>query len=273
MTAGLTVLHVSPHPDDEMIGAGATLMELRDFGHRVVNLACGLGRPADRGRRRAELEEACGQAGFELLVHDPPLEISVADDLAVARRTLADSLARLIPKLDAAILVSPSPHDGHHGHEVVARAVTDALGAIHGPPPRWWIWGLWADLPLPTLVTLYDERRMEELLAALAAYRGEVVRNDYPGLVRARATVNRVLGAEKVFGTGAPGFDAPFADLLTETLPAVERPWHAAGPRVLDPRDPLGGAEAGAPIDWWLDAPGFKDRMSRPARRILDTRP
>ena len=51
----------------------ATLMALRDAGWRVVNLACGLGRPAQHQRRRAEVEEACRRAGFELLPCEPPL--------------------------------------------------------------------------------------------------------------------------------------------------------------------------------------------------------
>ena len=51
-----TILHLSPHPDDEIAGAPATLMALREAGWRVVNVACGLGRPAQHQRRRAEVE-------------------------------------------------------------------------------------------------------------------------------------------------------------------------------------------------------------------------
>ena len=36
-----TLLHLSPHPDDELAGMPATLMALRDAGWRIVNLACG----------------------------------------------------------------------------------------------------------------------------------------------------------------------------------------------------------------------------------------
>jgi len=31
------VLHLAPHPDDEALGAPATLLALRDAGHRVIN--------------------------------------------------------------------------------------------------------------------------------------------------------------------------------------------------------------------------------------------
>ena len=60
----ICVLHLSPHPDDEVLGAGATLMGLREHGHRVINLACSLGRPDQQERRRREVEEACERAGF-----------------------------------------------------------------------------------------------------------------------------------------------------------------------------------------------------------------
>ena len=87
----LTVLHLSPHPDDEVLGAGATLLGLREAGHRVINLACSLGRPEQQERRRAEVTEACRRAGFELIVHDPPLAL-----LGVQLSDAADQLRALL---------------------------------------------------------------------------------------------------------------------------------------------------------------------------------
>ncbi|MGO9823020.1 MAG: PIG-L family deacetylase, partial [Solirubrobacteraceae bacterium] len=75
MSGHPVVIGVSPHPDDELLGAPATLMGLRDAGWRVINFACALGRPEDHGRRRAELTRACELAGFELVIADPPVPI------------------------------------------------------------------------------------------------------------------------------------------------------------------------------------------------------
>ena len=47
-----TVLHLSPHPDDEIAGMPATLMALRDAGWRVVNVAA-----ASAGRRSTSAGE------------------------------------------------------------------------------------------------------------------------------------------------------------------------------------------------------------------------
>ena len=47
----MRVLQISPHPDDELLGAPATLIALAQAGHEVVNLAVSLGRDQDRPRR------------------------------------------------------------------------------------------------------------------------------------------------------------------------------------------------------------------------------
>ena len=59
----MRVLHISPHPDDELVGAPATLMALRDAGHEVTNLALSLGRPEDHDRRRAAIIIVPAQIG------------------------------------------------------------------------------------------------------------------------------------------------------------------------------------------------------------------
>ena len=130
---GPTVLSVSPHPDDELFGAGATLMTLRDAGWRVVNLACSLGRPADRARRRAELEQACRTARFELVIPDELPPIGRDDDLGLAQRVLGGTIASARRRFGAELIIGPSPHDAHHGHEVVGRAIRDAVESAGEP--------------------------------------------------------------------------------------------------------------------------------------------
>lgn len=243
----ITALHLSPHPDDEAIGAPATLLALREAGHRVINVACGLGRPGQAARREAELREACARGDFELVVLDPSLEI-------------AAWVAARVGEGDIDVVVSPSPHDGHPAHEVVGRAARE--GIERGGGAHWWMWGLWADLPLPTLLTEFGEARMAEALAILAAHAGELDRNDYAALVRARAVAARVLGAERAFGFGCAGLDPPYAELLTE-LAVHDGRWMAYGPRRLDAALPLLGAPGEHALDWWLDEPSFRDRLGR----------
>jgi LmbE family N-acetylglucosaminyl deacetylase len=245
-----TVLNLSPHPDDEVVGAGATLLALRDTGHSVINLAVTLGSDErERPRRLREVQTACARAGFELVVHDP-------------ERDLAAAVRALIAERGANLVVAPSPHDGHPRHEAVGRAARDAIeaGRGAGPPPRLWLWGLWADLPRPTLYHGFDEVLMRQATYVLEAHAGELERNDYPAAVRARATANRVLGAERVFGWGAPGRDQPFAELLMEAV-VGEEDWWTTTPRALDPQQPFQDPpEPAAAIGWWLREPSFTDR-------------
>jgi LmbE family N-acetylglucosaminyl deacetylase len=230
----------------------ATLLALREHGHRVVNLACGLGRPEQEERRRAELEAACSLAGFELRVADP------------ADRDDEGRLAAVVRELAAAegagLVVSPSPHDRHPAHELTGRAARAAAGAAG---LRWWMWGLWGDLPLPTLYHGFGEELLGRALQVLGAHEGELARNDYAALVRARAQANRVLGSERVFGWGAAMRPEHYAELLTEAVPDGAGGWTAGPARLLDPTKPLAGvgpARPARPLGWWLDAESFTDR-------------
>jgi LmbE family N-acetylglucosaminyl deacetylase len=267
----IKVLHLSPHPDDELIGAPATLMSLRDAGHRVMNVACSLGKPEQQERRREELKRAMELARFDWQEIDPPLPISRGDDLAKAQATLAATVRELVENDGYQLVMSPTPHDGHHGHEVVGRAAAEALEGLPNPP-RWWMWSLWADLPLPTLYVLFDEARKDEILRALKAHEGEVERSNYPAVVEGRSRAARVLGVERAFGFGEPtkgGANAwlleerrPYAELLTEAIRHDDE-WFAGGPRVPDFDDPLTSVEPAVPIGWWLAEPSVQERWRR----------
>jgi LmbE family N-acetylglucosaminyl deacetylase len=260
MSGARSVLSVSPHPDDELLGAPAALMALRDAGWRVVNLACSLGRPADRARRRAELVEACRLAGFELLIPHGIPAIGRGDDLVLAQRALSAAIGAALEDVQAGLIVGPSPHDGHHGHEVVGRAIRDAVEA-HGEPLHTIFWGLWADLPLPNVIVPFGQRRLAEIQRALGAHAGELVRNRLDRLVTSRAVAAAVLGPERVFGFGVSGTDSDYAELLTDVAWSPAEGWKLTAPRELDPAQPA-AAEGGQDVGWWLHARSVRSSLS-----------
>ena len=233
----MLVLHASPHPDDELVGAPATLMALRDAGHEVVNVACSLG----AAERRAELEEACARAGFELVVLD-------GDD------DLPERLRRLCERRTPGLVVGPSPHDRHPFHETVGRALVEAA------PERLWLWGLWGELPFPTTIVEFGDERLEEILHALEAHASQLTRNDYRRLVAGRGAAETVLAAELVFGFGAEGLARPYAEATTEVVRAGEG-WRLGTARLLDAADPC-PEPSGPEIGWWLHAPSAADGLA-----------
>jgi LmbE family N-acetylglucosaminyl deacetylase len=259
----LTLLHLAPHPDDELLGGPATMLALQSSGHRIINLACSLGRPEDRERRLAEARDSASRTGFELIVPSRPAAIGPGDDLDAAQAELATLIAELVRTEAVDIVFSPSPHDRHPGHEVVGRAALDVLTPLEEAAPAWWMWALWADLPFPTLITYFGPERLRQILDALEVHAGELERNDYRRLVRGRAEANAVLGPERVFGFGARG-GREFAELATEVV-IRDGEWRLGRPRELDPGDPL-AEPTRQPLSGWLRAPSITQGFGPPGR-------
>ncbi len=248
-------LHISPHPDDEVLGAPATLMSLRDAGWRVVNLACGLGRQADAERRAGELAEACRRAGFELVVSSQPVAIGKDDDLTLARTVMVEEIRRAIDRFRPQVIIGPSADDAHHGHQVVGHAIgqaVESLGASvptasepgsvdRGPEPVHVMrWGLWRDLPSANVMVPFGASRLAEIWDALAAHEGELARNRFERLLEGRALANAVLGPERLFGYGSPGISEEYAELLLDLAWSPSGGWLPTRPRIFDPHNPFG---------------------------------
>jgi len=207
-------LHVSPHPDDEVLGCGATLLGLQRAGWRIVNLTCSLGRPADRSRREQELDRALDVLGFEGMVVSPPVALSAGDDLVRAETRIRDAIEDVAAAVTPALVLAPHPGEAHHGHAVVGRAVAAAA-----PARSWWAWGLWRDLPRPNRYVPYGDEDLARLSTALAHHTGELARNAYADLLPARARARAIIGSERVLGFGSgPAAPQPYADLFEERV-------------------------------------------------------
>jgi hypothetical protein len=242
-------------------------MALRDAGWGVCNYAVSLGHPEAQGRRLAELREACRRARFELIVPDEPLAISSDDDLLLAEEDLVDRLSALLSAYD--LVISPSPHDRHHGHEVVGRAVRRALEQ-DGVPTRWWMWGLWSDLPFPNVICDFGPERLAEVTEALSAHAGDLGRTDYRRLVEGRARSWAVLGPERIFGFGqGPPMSSEGAEVVCE---AVRRngSWLLGTHRLLDPTQALSIQPTEASLGFWLNSLSLATQMRLLTKDLLE---
>ncbi len=260
-----TVVHVAPHPDDDALGCPGALMHLLDRGWNVISVLASLGFPDQWERRRAEFEEASRRARFVPVILDPPLGISLPDDLARATERVALELPQILDEHDATVVVSPSPHDVHHGHEAVARGVQRALEASPSSL-RWWMWGIWGDLPAPNVFYPFADRDLTRMLHVLEAYAGEIERNDYRRLLSGRAASNAVLGSERVFGFGSPAASPlPYAEVLTEVR-RLDGRWMASEPHQLD-EGPLPDMLFGLDLTAWVESPSVHQLVG-PIREV-----
>lgn len=190
-----------PSPRRRDHRAGATLIAMQRRGHRVVNLACSLGRPDDRVRRHNELLGATQIAGFDNVILDPPATIGGDEDLDAGVAAVRTAVAALIDELRADVVVSPHPHDGHHGHEAVARGV---LAAVKAAPRLSGGCGACGATSRCRPSTSPTKSVMGVVTRAIAEHRGENERNGYDRMVHGRAATYRCLGSERVFGFGPP---------------------------------------------------------------------
>ncbi len=240
------------------------MLELQASGHRIINLVCGLGRPVDQERRKAEARESSRRTGFRLIVPSGPVALGSGGDLDAAQAELTRLIAELVCQEAVDIVFSPSPHDRHPGHEVVGRAALDALVPLGDGAPAWWMWGLWADLPFPTLIAYFGSEHLHRILQVLDAHAGELERNDYRRLVQGRAEANAVLGPERVFGFGGRGGRGEFAELATEVV-FKDGDWLLGKARELDPREPLVEPTRRS-LSAWLREPSLTQRFGTPTR-------
>ncbi len=260
-TPSKNILVVSPHPDDEIIGAGASLIRLKEAGFDIINYAASLGQSDQHSCRRGELLAAAAVVGFQTVIPEKPALVSASDDLVAAQEEIRVITSKLIEQLRPAAIVIPSKDDRHHAHETVARAVSQAAASVDGL--RLWMYNIWGELPYPDLYSPIDDATMEISLSALKQYTGENNRNDFTRLVRGRGVAATVLGTEKVFGFGAEtASEAPYAELMTEVVRDNGK-WMRGAPRILDPySDSLFPKPTQTSLDFWMDAPSPRDLLA-----------
>jgi LmbE family N-acetylglucosaminyl deacetylase len=156
---GLVV--VAPHPDDETLGLGATIVQLVASGVdvQVVSVSDGgAGRPgaslSDQLRmettRRHELRRATGVLGIP-----PPMSLGLPDgQLADHENRLTDLLVEILEGFPPRTWCAATWRgDGHPDHEAVGRAAAQACartgGAVLEYPVWMWHWASPADPGVP----------------------------------------------------------------------------------------------------------------------------
>lgn len=176
------ILVVSPHPDDETLGAGGVIAASVAAGSTVRIVSCTDGEaaypvPGLGGIRRRELDAAVDRLvgsvnGDRRAVSNVRLGLPDGG-LLEAEATLEDRLAELVASAD--LVIAPWSGDGHPDHEVVGR-VCQNLSARRAQPllsyPIWaWHWADPTTFVDDTLVRVdLDDQARRAKSSALRAF-------------------------------------------------------------------------------------------------------
>lgn len=251
----ISVLHLSPHPDDEIIGAGGTLQQLQCSGQNISNwaLTCGSGQNAQQ--RRAELQAANEILDYQLIISDLDYQRSGADWDAYQRHWQRE-YRELNQSFD--LLIAPSPLDGHPAHEAAGRLALSLAVAADTPI---WFWGLWADLPVANLLAEVSKETTEKLLKALAAHGSQLQERSWDQFLAQRIQSQAVIAPERVFGWDrSPATGGYGAELLLEVVPQSSG-LLAGQPRIIDWEQPLDNRPSGRDLSQLLLAPSWSKRL------------
>lgn len=182
---GQRVLVLAPHPDDETIGCGGTLLKHVAAGDPVTcvyltdgsrgNPDCPDSIQVARTRRR-EAEAAARVLGLNDLVF-----LGGADGALTASSELVAALRATLDKRQPDLVYVPFFLDPHPDH----RAASDLLAAVVATGDfrfRCCAYETWSPLLPNVLVNVSTQ--METKLRAIGQYRSQVARGDYAGLTR-----------------------------------------------------------------------------------------
>jgi len=185
------VLVLAPHPDDEAIGAGGTLVAHVRAGSEVcvLYLTDGGGVEAERDRqiatRRAEAEAAGRQLGAAQVFWEN------ADTRLTNDPATVDALAALLDERKPDRIYVPSFFDTHYDHFATNQILVDATarsgwqGTVCG-------YEVWDAVPFPNYMVDVSPH-VDERDAVLAHYRTPHATTDFTKLCRYRSSVHYTL--------------------------------------------------------------------------------
>lgn len=133
------VLVVAPHPDDETLGAGGTLLAHRDAGDEVhwmivTEMHPEQGFPDSQiALRSQEIAEVSARYGFGA-VHSLGFAASSLD--AIPRSAIVADMAETVDRIRPEVVYLPHPGDAHTDHRDSFEAAAAAIKPFRAPSVR-----------------------------------------------------------------------------------------------------------------------------------------
>jgi LmbE family N-acetylglucosaminyl deacetylase len=201
-SAPLTIMLLSPHPDDECITGSLALRLGKENHAHVINVAVTLGSNKERQlARKNELEKACEVLEFENII------------LNENWKTKEKELKSLILKYQPQIILAPHVKDVHPTHIRTGELCKKVLKAL----PKYsclLLWTeFWGQMSKPNLLLEVPEEILALQMQALVMHAGEISRNPYHSRLPAWMMDNVRRGSEIIGGQGGEANSMAFGVL------------------------------------------------------------
>ena len=185
LPAGRRILTLAPHPDDDVIGVGGTLVKHHQAGCLLTTLVLTDGGAGDPGRKRADLTQIRQSEQRAAATHvgiDPVIFWDEPDGGLAADEKNARRLRAVLDDVQPDLVYLPPFFDSHSDH----RAVTTLLyRALEGTALSLDCGIYEAGTPIVPNVLVDISAQMETKLQALREHRSQLELVDYLDTVRA----------------------------------------------------------------------------------------
>lgn len=198
----LTVMILSPHPDDECITGSLALRLLKENNAHVINVAVTVGSNKERQPERIkELEAACELLDFECVFLNENWKMKEKE------------LKSLIQKYSPELIIAPHTKDFHPAHIKTGELCKKVLTSLkkHTTLVAWC--EFWAPMSKPNVLIEVPKEIVSLQMEALLKHEGEIARNPYHLRLPAWMMDNVRRGSEVVAGKGASATNMAFGVL------------------------------------------------------------
>jgi LmbE family N-acetylglucosaminyl deacetylase len=192
---GERFLVLSPHPDDDVIGCGGTLLKILGAGKalRILYLSLPKTDAGPREVRKREIEKSLRVLGAtEYRINEADFPSTLKD----AASMIKDEILGWRPDC----VMAPSPLENHDQHLAAYSAFQQAMGELRERPDAL-LYEIWAPLVPNMVVDISDQ--LEQKMESIRAHESQVTTIDYcamiAGLNRYRALSNGLKGHAEAF--------------------------------------------------------------------------
>ncbi|MFH1097606.1 MAG: PIG-L deacetylase family protein [Candidatus Desantisbacteria bacterium] len=197
---GKMVLVLSPHIDDDILGAGGTLYKHHLAGDKIVSIY--IASLNDKDIRQKEGERATEIIGIDELIF-LDYEIKKLDH---STREISRQIADLLNKYQPDIVYLPFMLDNHNDHISTNKIFLDALSLRPAPSLLIYAYEIWSTLFPNVLVDITDQIEVKK--QAILEYKSQLLNNNYldaiVGLNRYRGILSKANGYAEGFFRSTP---------------------------------------------------------------------